>query len=75
VQEFCRLKRCCLVYSIKDRSFVNVHDINDQAVVEISVIANCEAKTAGSAAVDLTLITTLVDLGYNSLIDVIVACP
>jgi hypothetical protein len=67
------LERYNFVNSVENRFTVDIHDIYDKAVVEISIFTDREAETAGSIAVDLTLVAEFVNAGDNGFINVIVA--
>jgi hypothetical protein len=67
------LERYSLVNSVEDRFIVDIYDIYDKAVVEISIFTDRETETAGSIAVDLTLVAEFVDAGDNGFINVIIA--
>jgi hypothetical protein len=58
---------------MKNRAFGDIYNIYDKAVIEVSIIADYESKTAGSAAVDLTLMAALVNLGDNGFFNIIIA--
>jgi hypothetical protein len=58
---------------MKDRAFGDIYDIHDKAVIKISIIADREPKTAGSAAVNLILMAVFVNLGDNEFLNIIIA--
>jgi hypothetical protein len=58
---------------MKNRAFGDIYDIHDKAVIKISIIADRESKTAGSAAVDLTLMVVFVNFGNNGFLNIIIA--
>jgi hypothetical protein len=58
---------------MKNRAFGDIYDIHDKAIIEISIIANYEPKTAKSAAVDLILMAVFVNFGDNGFFNIIIA--
>jgi hypothetical protein len=58
---------------MKDRAFGDIYDIHDKAVIKISIIADREPRTAGSAIVDLILIAVLINFNDNKFLNIIIA--
>jgi hypothetical protein len=58
---------------MKNRAFGDIYNIHDKAVIKVSIIADREPKTAGSAAVNLTLMAIFINLGDNGFFNIIIA--
>jgi hypothetical protein len=60
---------------VQYRLLVDIYNVDDQAVVKFSVIANREPKPIKGSIMHLALMATLVNLRNNSLVNIVVAGP
>jgi hypothetical protein len=69
------LKSNNLINSVQHRLLVNIYNVDDQAIIELNVIANREPEPVKRSIMHLALVATFIDLRNNSLVNVVVAGP
>jgi hypothetical protein len=75
LKEFRCLKSSSLINSVQHRLLVDINNVDNQAVVEFSVIANREPEPVKKFFIHLALVAIFVNLRNNSFVNIVIAGP